>query len=396
MILGCFGLAQAQYDIKQLADFEDGKLPANSHVVGKGAEQNVLAVDLGTIAGMPSQFRSPRAVRETQNRALLIRAIPGADPKASYVAGLTIGDPLDRNQLGDKGRAIYQADFFIADSNLPTLAVLAKENEGQGTDSATRMGRYYRFGFLSSEEVFFSLVDPGTSVATVLKKNAAFLKEMPRPGWHRFAMVFEGQDRIRCLIDGRELPFSPITDTRLQRLSVGVLAACRSRAYDCYVDNLSIQFTSEAEVLPISPYSSGWTMAAAEPVSLDPGIPSLSAVGTVQQGGAEQWLEPEAAWAQAQSARKPFLLYFSSPGAGATVAFETILRSNTDAQALLKRSACSRVDVNQLQGGMIARKYGVFKVPTVLLVSPDAKDHRRATFPKGGTWEEFKAQLKGI
>ena len=45
---------------------------------------------------------------------------------------------------------------------------------------------------------------------------------------------------------------------------------------------------------------------------------------------------------------------------------------------------------------MIASKYEVFRVPTFLLIAPDAQDNKRAVFRKGQTWEEFSSQLAGL
>src|SRR5690606_35599835 len=98
--------------------------------------------------------------------------------------------------------------------------------------------------------------------ASVYEFDKAFRNEIPRPGWHRFALVCEGPSTIRCYVDGRETPFSPITDNSMKEIMVGLLLADSQRSYVCYADNLSIQVSDEAPALPASPYDAGWDIPA--------------------------------------------------------------------------------------------------------------------------------------
>ena len=167
LLLLLAGTAVAQYDIKQLADFEDGRLPANARLVGTDAEKGIAPVALDTVAGMPAGFRDAQTAKETQKNAVLIR-VPKPPEGTSNVAGLVIGETLDRDSLGDKGRAIYQADFYVPAEDPPTIAVLAMEDAGVGSTGKAILKQYYRFGILKTGEAFFSLVVPNTTSARVL------------------------------------------------------------------------------------------------------------------------------------------------------------------------------------------------------------------------------------
>jgi hypothetical protein len=386
-------VVSGQYDLRW-ANFEDGKFPDASQLVGVKSVDTVSVVDLDAVQKMPPEFRSGKAAKETGKHGLHIKARPTEGQKFSYTAGLTFGDPLDRDQLGENGRALYQADFFLPGGeagDLPAIAVLAMEPVEKGP-APKNPASYYRFG-VGDKRTYFSFMKPGLATAAVYKMDKQLLTLIPRPGWHRFAIVFEGPDTIRCFVDGREASFSPLNEPTLRKLSVGVLGAWRSITYDAYIDNLSTQFTSDVSDMPLSPYSADWTIPAG-PASLRK---AGSAAATAQPDSGTlpgQWLEPNGAWTAAQRDGKPFLMYFYAPGMGASSETDQIFRTDQRAQAFLARHACTRIDVNQYEGGTIAKKYSVFKVPTFIAVSPDGKAHRRTVFRKGNQWNMIESQLK--
>ena len=387
----CVAGGIAQYNVHQWGSFEDGRLPAACHVFGTDAEHRIRAVDLAAVPGMASEFRNARASSETGRYGLLMHIDPGADPKVSYTNGIVLNAVLDRDLLGARGRAIYQADIFLPPlEQFAPIAVLAAELTEPKDGKYPSPRTFYRFGITSNKELYFSLAEPGKAAATIMKTDQELLAHTPLPGWHRFSIVFDGKDAIRCFVDGREASFSPVTDTKLTKLAIGVMLATKSKVFDAYVDNLSIQFTQDAEVMPISPYSEGWKFPAG-PVSMRGATMPAAVVPTAPGGG--QWLEPAVAWTTAQRENRPLFLYFYSPGASATEELEGIFRTNADAQSFVGKCACTRIDVNQLQGGMAARQYNVFKVPTLFLISSDAKSYKRSIFRRGEKWEKIVGEL---
>lgn len=388
----------AQYEVNQWGNFEDGKLPAVSKLVGPNAPKALSVVDLSTVSGMPPEFRSPEATAETGKFALCINARPVPNQKFSETAGIAIGEKLDRDKLGDAGRALYQADFFAPPSGTtpPEVAVLAMEPPQDATGGSTaNPTSFYRFG-LAAGRVYFSYIEPTTNTARIYHADKGLTDGMPRPGWHRFAIAFEGHDNIRCYVDGRETSFSPIKEGTLRSLSIGAMFAWKASPYDGYIDNLSIQSTGENMVMPVSPYEAGWKFPAG-PVSMRKTAiaPKTGAVQQTALAGVT-WLEPEAAWAQAQQEKKAFFLYFGAVGVPAVEELNGIMESDPQARAYLQGRACAKVDMNQLRGGTIARNYQVFKAPTLLVISHDAQSTKRVIFHRGEKWEAVAAQLSGV
>lgn len=381
------GPASAQYHVYQWANFEDG-LPEGSVTFGKHAAERVRPVDLSTVSGMPPSFRNETAVRETGRQALLMKAAPESTSPADIMHGLGVGIIFERDQLGTSGKAIYQADFFFPANiqRTPAVAVLATEPLLPPPPGLPVMPRdYYRFG-VSHRGFYFSCVSKRNPSSGIYKLDSQLLKSLPRPGWHRLAIVFEGSDTIRCYVDGREPSFSPIRHRDLRKLQVGVMLAEDFRFYDTYVDNLSIQVSQGDIDLPESPYSAGWKVAAK---SSGTRLPPLTAALT-----GVQWMEPVAAWGEAQRQGKPLLLYFHASTVPATRQFNQLLETNTSARAFLARHCCAQVDVNQLSGGAIAKQYGVFRVPSFLIITPQATEAGRATFTLDDTWDSFMEKLK--
>ncbi|MBX7246122.1 MAG: hypothetical protein K1X53_11540 [Candidatus Sumerlaeaceae bacterium] len=388
---------QAQYEVFQWGNFEDGKLPASSKLVRSDAANVMSVVELDKVPGMPPEFRSAEAAQETGKYALCIKARPAPDQKFSITGGLAIGETLNREKLGANGRSLYQMDFFIpTQGQTPDVAVLAMEAGSDPAAKTLNPTSFYRFG-VTAGRVYFSLLEPTTNTATIYKVDKGLTDGIPRPGWHRFAIAFEGREKIRCFVDGREASFSPIMDSKLQSLSVGVLAAWKTVTYDAYIDNLSIQSTTDEMVMPVSPYSAGWKFPEG-PASMRksatasaPAAPKMPGLNTLTS-----WVEPEAAWARAKSENRPFLIYFGAQNVPAVEELNRLMETDSNAKSYLQRCSCSKVDMNQLRGGTIARQYAVFKAPTILVISPDAKSSRRATFRKGDGWENVASQLSGI
>jgi hypothetical protein len=392
--------------VPEWANFEDGNYPATGKLFGVDAQKYVQLIDYSSAQGLPPEFRSPRASRETGKYGLLIRGAPGTQgSKRPHIVGMTVGGTVDRDRLGDKGRALYQCDFFIPTKEaIPSLAVLAMKPVPPG-ESKPEFGHgpihFYRFGFHGRTRLYFSFVqDYSYGTATdaekvpIYRTDKTMFESIPKPGWHRLGIVFEGRTRIRCYVDGREVSFSPFEEATLRKLSVGVMHT--SRDSDSIVDNLSIQFTSDARVMPASPYSQGWKIAAG---SRDRAGGAVSQLAPVEQAAPireDLWVDPPVAWATAQQQKRPLFIYFFAPGVVASDQMDRILSTNTTAQQFIQRCTCTRIDVNQLHGGIAARQYGVFKVPTLFIISPDGRQYKRAIFSRGGTWESIASKLAGV
>jgi len=384
ILLPIFFLPQigfSQYQVYYWANFENGSLPQD-HIPLGVAFQNVIGIaDYSKLTGMPAEFHSGKAASETGKYGLILRS----DPKI-WMTGLGVGVILNRDQLGARGRALYQADFFVPGGSvpLPSLAVLAMEPPFPGEKIPKSI---YRFGMTKAFRMYFSYVIRGTEEATMYKEDRVFSEKMPRPAWHRFAIVFEGPNTIRCYVDGNELSFSPIQEPTLRKLQVGLMLADKEYSYTCYADNLCIQYTPQDVPLPDSPYLASWEKKPSQPQTTIIQPPTIET--------AFVWLDPDTAWQQSSVTQSSMLVYFHAPKIADTLRLNQIFETDKKAQDFLRKYILVKVDVNQLQGGMIAQKYRVFKVPTIIIFNPNGTEKLRAIFGKNDTWGTLSAKLSG-
>lgn len=384
--------ASAQYEVREWANFEDGKLPDNMITIGGGWQQRMQVTPVTAATTQPAAFKN----EEIGTHVLRLDAAPNPSIAPTWQLGLAVGEVVDRSQLGPNGRALFQADFYVEDDFYPSLAVMAmeppKDMVNNHVDSIK--GSFYRFGITKGDRVYFSQVTPGDATARVFEQDNNLLKAIPAPGWHRFAIVCEGAETIRCYVDGREASFSPLIDASMKEVMVGMLLADSEKSYTAYADNLSIQISDEAPALPASPYENGWSIPAgpsskAQSAGVSTAVPTAEVTNQL----AADWLPPVQAWQKAQAEKKGMLLYFFAPGVDRVEKVNQILASDPAAKAYMASHACARVDVNQLEGGSIAKKYNIFKVPTFLVISPDAQQFKKATPGANDTWSQIESQL---
>ena len=105
------------------------------------------------------------------------------------------------------------------------------------------------------------------------------------------------------------------------------------------------------------------------------------------------WLDPTAAWADAQANRRSFLLFFYSPTDPASAGLDGMLDEIPAAQTFVQACSKSKVDVTQQKGLEIARGYKIQAVPTMIVFSPDGEELGRAVFSPRDTWQTFAARL---
>lgn len=385
--------ALAQYQVKEWANFEDAKLPSNIITIGGDWQKRMTVVSPASLTDQPAAFRDA----EVGNGVLKLEVAPNPNNASSWQLGLAVGDVIDRSKLSATGRALFQADFFVPDNgHYPSLAVMAMEPPKNAVNNHVDSisGSFYRFGMTKDNRLYYSQVVPGDATARKFEQDTNLLKKIPTPGWHRFALVCEGPDTLRCFVDGREAGFSPIKDDAMKSVMVGLLIAEQDRTYTAYADNLSIQMSDEAPALPASPYDKGWSVAAGSSAKASgAGVSTAVPTANVTTALAAEWLPPVQAWQKAQQEKKGLLLYFYAPGVPRVEQVNQMLASDSGAKAYMAKHACARVDVNQLEGGSIAKKYGIFKVPTFLVISPDAQQYKKVTPAQNQTWADIEQQL---
>jgi len=382
-VLICSGWAQ--YQLYRWANFETGKFQDGSVPIGGYFDTSVKVMDLARIPNMPTEFHTGISAHETGQYGLWLKGDP-----AIWMAGLADGVVLDRDKLGMQGRALYQADFYLppVEQFLPSIAVLAMEPLPPGGKEPVS---FYRFGLTKNVFLYFSHVVKDELQARIFKQDKTLLTKIPRPGWHRFAIVFEGVSTIRCYIDGQQPSFSPVEESTLRKLQVGIMLAETDATYDCFVDNLSIQWTPEDAPLPDSPYASSWGGGGVTQVQSTPQIPQ--AMASSQRPATLEWLEPNTGWERSKSSNTQMLVYFMAPRIPSTLKLDSLMQSSAEAQAFLGKCVPVKIDVNQLQGGHLAKKFRIFKVPTMVLLDPKGNETGRAIFRSTDDWNTFSAQF---
>lgn len=369
----------AQYRVFTWDSFEETQSTLPEHLVlGHYADaETVSAVPYSMLPKFPA-IRTPLA--EIENGLVALRFQPQPEKQHLSVVNKTF---LERRRLGQLGSALVQADFYVppVGTPWPNFAMLASDSD------PAKEGNYhfYRFGTLD-DRVYFSFSDGGERPKEYHQQPLSELN-LFRPGWHRFQIVFYGQDRIYCAVDGQMTSFSPIIEPTLTRLSPGIMVTHREGAPNLPVvsDNLSIQWTPQpVSQLPISP----WTRDPNAVAVVGGNNPKL-----MEADSPVAWrISPTEAWAESQSKNKPLLVMFCVPEIPSYKYLVDLCPNNESAKTWLSQFIPLRIDTNQLGGGQLAGRFNVFRVPTMMVLGPDGKERNRVTvIPNQTTWQDITA-----
>lgn len=375
----------AQYQLYRWANFEDGSFPQGAIPLGNSPDSSIKVVDFSKIPNMSPDFHTGIAGRQVGKYGLWLKGDP-----AIWISGLADNALLDRDKLGASGKALYQADFYVPPKGVyfPSLAVLAMEPLPPGV---TQPQSFYRFGVTNNNSVYFSHVILTEATARVYLWDKNLISKIPRPGWRRFAIVFEGPSKIHCYIDGNETSFSPTEEPSLRKLQVGILLAEKNDAkYEAYVDNLSIQWTPEDVPIPDSPYASSWGGVPASQTPINTALNNP----TLLSSPALEWLDVDTAWALSQSTGVPILACFQAPKIPMTKKLNQIFDTDPESRAFLRKCVLLKIDVNQYQGGFLAQKFNIFKVPTIVLMDAQSREIGRAIYGRDDNWASLYARLQ--
>jgi hypothetical protein len=306
---------------------------------------------------------------------------------------LSLASPiaLDRKQLGERGKALIQADIYIPDNdpNIPSMAVLATAPK---EPDKKEIWQFYRLGLLGGDKIYFSFTNK-ESQPTIYVHEFVDKTSLKIPGWHRFQIIFEGQEKIICAVDGKATKFSPVPEPTLTLLQAGLMVtkAADKKGSRAYVDNLSIQWTTEDVPLPDSPWAA--PVPTTTPPAAFPAAPGFAA--PADPPAHLEWMaSPEEAWERCVQQQRPLLIMFYAPRATTYQRFEQILASDPSAQNLINQFVPLKIDVNQLRGGTIAKQFVVFKVPTLIVIDPLQRERARVLFETNSTWQGVAAELQ--
>ena len=372
-----FGLlcmnAAARYEVFSWNNFDGGDFPGELQRTHQANEQNTRVIDYSS-GDAPQGISAGVAQSECGKYGLKLET--GVDQRFLKV---TNSSTLDRSLLGSRGKALYQADFYLSENSPTTpysqavLAVHQSENEEGSSFS------FYRFGILKGERIFFSYTN--NSPQPLIYEQARIDQlNLKKPGWHRFQIIFDGQEKIICAVDGNPVEFSPVMEGSLDTLKAGIMVTAEDNETDiCYADNLSIQWTQSDDPVPVSPWDDsqqeGGAFASSQAVNL-------------QQTQLNWTNNPEAAWNEARSSGKPLLVIFYSRRARPWNRLSEYIASNSSAKNFLREFVLLRLDINQLRGGSVAKIFNVFRVPCMIQIGADGNEKARLIYTDKTQWSE--------
>lgn len=420
LLLLAAGNVHAQYRVFAWDNYENGTL-SESLQYKYHAKPDNGSVKVGSYADadVPPGILNGIAAVECGKNGLRFDATP-----EFRLLGVVNELTLDRRGLGDTGRALYQADFYLpakAEKG-ENLAVLA---DMKGDPAQAFSGwRNYRIGIIDGDKIYFSYTD-----GTKKRGEPVFFKTEPlsglnvsRPGWHRLQLIFEGQEKIICAVDGKPTAFSPIVDSSLDKLQAGIMVTSpvgESRTY--FADNLSIQWTPDDLPIPDSPWvnpmqgtmiTTSAVMPAGQPAAAESSAPAASALAAAApaasampgaaaappaaatQGTINWFISADQAWAEAATTGKPVLVLFYAPRARACQVLEQILQTDPTAGQILSQFTPARANTDQLSGGDLSQRFGIYRVPTFIVMGFDGKIKGQKTFDRPDAWPEVAAELR--
>lgn len=368
----CLSMAAAEghaqyYNIHTWESFESG-MPTNL-ALGHQADSTSAMLFPYATPGTAPEIRAGVAALECGSFGLGI--FPSAEKKH-----LSVFSPasLDRTRLGEKGRALYQADLYLPAEGqpVPFFALLA----AVPTPDNKLSYQIYRFGIMEGgKKLFFSYIVDEKTPPTIFEMQS--LKEFPlkRPGWHRFQIIFAGQEKIVCAVDQVPTKFSPIVEGSLKKLNPGLMVTYSKDPTPCLADNLSIQWSPEDVPLPVSP----WVTRPVE-----------KGTHLIGNGSPLQWFDdPKQGWKVASAQKRPMLVMFYSPNVIPYQYLQSICPSDDATRDFLAQYVLIRVDANQLAGGTLAQKMKVQRLPTLMLLGPKGAEINRVSIMRGETkWED--------
>jgi hypothetical protein len=373
--IGSTALSQ-QYLIHSWESFESGTLPESIVRFHHSNETTVRPLDL----------RSPRIPREANTGAAHLECGQYAlafypTKEANHLSAFT-PNSLNRSRLGEKGCALFQADFFLPalEVPIPNISLLA-----QVIDEDSGKYQFYRFGILAKQNKLFFTFANNTSKPEIYKQQKTDDFQLSRPGWHRFQIIFQGRDQIFCAIDGQMTSFSPITEATHQILNAGIMVTRGERDSSAVADNLSIQWTAEEAPLPLSPWTSQHTEAS---------TPNSS---PLESGESVIWLnDPSKAWETVRRQKRPLMIMFYSPNISPYEYTKQIIPNNQEAYNLFNQYVLLSLDANQLNGGKMAEKFKISRLPSFIVLDPQTgKETKRiVVLNNKTTWNDLITSLR--
>lgn len=395
----------AQYQVFSWENFNNGEFPKTIKFSLEGSNDNTTIVNFkGSDA--PSGILDGIAATECGNYGVKFQT----SKDSSFLIALS-ENVLDRKTLGENGKSLYQVDFYLSEQSkdVYSMAVLAVV---PGTEKTLKTIKMYRLGILNGTYFFFSYMNEQDK-PLIYQHELISDFNLKIPGWHRIQIIFEGQDKIICAIDGKASKFSPIIEPSLTSLQAGLMVTAsqeesKFKPGTVYADNLSIQKSIGDVPLPESPWFAespvaqndtqlSYKASDTKPIAQTASQSSMMKLQPIspQQSAPLTWLSsPDEAWQASQNMKKPILIMFYVPNIETYKTLENVFATDISAKNLLNNFVLLKLDVNQLSGGMQAQNFNIFKVPTFIILNLNGTEKSRVSFGRGMEWKNIADHIQ--
>jgi hypothetical protein len=369
--------APANYQSLFLQDFEGSEWPAKLTHGHNSSPYTTQVIAFGTKD--PVSILGNGADAYVGRQALRFQPLQD-DPHLSVINQSI----LSRQRLGADGAAMYQVDFFLDEETgtNPRVALLAQASDPVASGNS-KSYRFYRFGLDEKGRVYFSFTNE-TPTPVIFTHDSIATYDLKRPGWHRFQMIFKGQDEIYCAIDGQTTSYSPIRESTLNYLAAGIMVTRTPGGDDptIYADNLSIHWTNDKNApLLGSPWSGG---SSPETGKVQWNTPTLT------------WLTSASdAWKEAQKTKRVMFVLFHDDNALRNESLAKLL-STPEAEQVLSRCTLLRINMSEPAGMKIAESYNITVAPVLMVAGSDGRPMTQTSvaMEANPTWDQVYAQLR--
>lgn len=379
MVFSLVGSAfSQQYRIHTWESFESGVLPENIHLGHYSDSETVGVVDIFENQNVPSQARGGVAPLELGTHSLLWKPMPDKNHLSIFAP-----DGLNRERIGQNGAALYQADFYLpaVGEPVPNISMLAQVLDSDGSTTY----KFYRFGILEPGDKLFFAFTNDAAQPEIFQQVPISQMDLQRPGWHRFQIIFHGQNEIYCAVDGEFTSFSPVLEGTHTSLNAGIMVTSSEFDSVALTDNLSIQWTPQNAPLPESPWTQG---------SADASRPNTS---PLESGSSVSWLqESSKAWSTARRQQRPILAMFYTPNITPYERLKQMVPNTPEAYEVFNRFVLLKIDANQLAGGRLAEKFEIFRLPTFVVIGSDGLTRGKITVSGEMDWNQLRNELQSM
>ncbi len=289
------------------------------------------------------------------------------------LGSIIAGPEIDLNKPEHRYAAI-EAKIYVVPSNSSDTA----NNALIALNDFGKIENFYRFGFAGGN-IYFHYFNGSIFTESLYDPDLA--SQLTIPGWHTFTIRFDGPSKIFCYVNGKMTFFSPVEQSDITRLRMGVLGWDLNEFRPVIADDFKVTFHSQPpEGAGVSPAATSIAAAPPKPVDATPGSakpaptfspfissPGTSAATPVPPAQPVTWFtDTNQATLEGRTSGKKFLVLFYQPGHALTRQVEETILNNPLTQGTIAKFIPVRLDRQANQH--IASHYHIFKYPSFIVI----------------------------